>query len=132
MALRGALVDRARVVTPEGSSQKVEGTTTFTKEGEVTGPWFKCRLGVENPAPETVADGRVKATQNDLILLYWRTAVDGTAVELDADDVLEVVSNQEGTHYWQLTVKPLLIRKKRVMLGAGYARVKRVHEPVPA
>ena len=125
MALRSALVDRARLVTKEATSQQVEGTTTYAR---VEGPWFTCRLGVEGPTQEEVDSGRVR-THPTPILLYWRTAQDGSEVTLMADDVVEVVSNQEGTADWQVSTKPLIIRKKVVLLGAGYANVERVEEP---
>lgn len=125
MALRSALVDRARTVSREPTAEKVEGTTTYQT---VEGPWFECRLAVGGPTQEQVAEGRVRTNQQPEFL-YWRTAEDGSDVELAADDTIEVVSNQEGNSQWRVSSKPLVIRKKRVLLGAGYCNVERVAEP---
>lgn len=128
MALRSALVDRARLVSREATAQKVEGTTTYQ---QVTGPWFDCRLNLSNPDNETVEEGRVRVEQQPT-LLYWRTAEDGTAVTLNADDELEIRANSleftpDGR--WRVSAQPLVIRKKVVLLGAGYCNVQRVREP---
>jgi hypothetical protein len=125
MALRSALVDRARAVSREPTAEKVEGTTTYQS---VEGPWFECRLAVGGPTQEQVNEGRVRTDQTPEFL-YWRTAEDGSSVDLAADDTIEVVSNQEGNSLWRISSKPLDIRKKVVMLGAGYCNVERVSEP---
>ena len=125
MALRSALVDRARIVTREKVGARVEGTTNYAP---VMGPWFQCRLAVEGPSAEQTNDGNVRTLQTPT-LLYWNVADDDTPVVLNADDEVEIVSNQEGTAVWQITAKPLVIRRKRTLLGASYVNVKRVGEP---
>jgi len=64
-------------------------------------------------------------------LLYWRTAEDGTTVELGPGAKLEVrANNADGGEaaVWEVDGKPLVIRRKRRLLGAGLATVTRVGE----
>lgn len=112
-------------MTREATASKVEGTTRYEP---VDGPWFVCRLAISGPSAEEAAEGRVKHDENQE-LLYWRTDENGDEVVLNADDQVEIDSNQEGRLIWQVSAKPLLIRKKSAMLGAGYVNVRRVGEP---
>lgn len=125
MSLQSALVDRARIVTREKTARKVDGRTVYA---DVIGPWFKCRVGVEGFSPEQEDDGRLRAPTTPIIL-YWTTDLEGQPVTLDADDEIEVDSNQEGRAIWQVVAQPLIIRKKVVLLGAGYAQIRRIKEP---
>lgn len=97
------------------------------------GPWFECRLNVDGPSREDraafkAATGR---TIRGPTLLYWRTAEDGTEVELGPATVLVVEANnvEDGQPLeWEVNGRPLVIRKKVVLLGAGYCEVSRVGE----
>lgn len=117
MALRAALVDRARIVRRERTGPRVMGTTPLVP---VTGSWFRVRLdlpmGPEDTSEQGIGGGRRKAIKRPQIM-YDRIDEDGEPVELSFTDQLEIESPQLGTAVWRVTATPRPIRKKRSVLG---------------
>jgi hypothetical protein len=128
------MVDRARVVTRRrvSGAPRVAGRTPL--EGPTEVPWFRCRLNLAQPDAEQRGDRPSAArskTPRTPSLLYSTTAEDGTAVELGPADELEVEANHHGdgeARRWQVSGAPLILRRKRRLLGAGLIGISRVEE----
>lgn len=115
MGLGGALVDRARVVRNIAArEQRVTGSTVLAP---VESAWFRARLelpaGNESPAPE---NGRVRQVRTPT-LMFEEFDEDNEAVDLTADDRVEVDSPELGRSMWQVIAPAQPIRKKRAVIG---------------
>jgi hypothetical protein len=117
VALRAALVDRARIVRREAAGPKVAGTTPMA---DVTGAWFRCRLeldaSVEDTSEEGIGGGWRKARRAPTLMVD-RIDEDGQAVEVRFTDRIEIQSGELGRGMWRATGNPAPIRKKRRILG---------------
>ena len=122
MGLNTALVDRARLVTAEASTERVEGTTQFAS---VHGEWFRCRLTI--PAAQEGPDeprGYRRALSYPA-LLYGVVDSAGEPVVLRFNQEVEVESPRQGsTFVWKVNGDPMPITKKRRLIGwqAGLER----------
>ena len=128
MGLSSVLVDTGRVLTftAQMSSDlvpvpvKVEGETQMTW---VAGEWFACR--VNSPAAsEAEGAGRERVAQKPS-LLYELEDEQGGVVELHAADRVEVVSEELGTHTYEIEGEPSLLRKKTDLI-VGEASLSRI------
>lgn len=91
------------------------------------GAWFKARLFLRD-APERGEQGDRKKAVATPQLLFLVTDTDGGAVDVHADDRVEVASPELGTALWRLTAEPEPIRKKRRVIGY-LVGLERVLEP---
>jgi hypothetical protein len=124
VALAGALVDRGRVVRRESTGRKVEGTTQMAP---THGPWFRARLFLQD-APERSEQGDRKKAVAMPRVMFLVTDVGGVAVDVNAEDQLEIASPELGTAVWRVTAQPAPIRKKRRVIGWEVG-IERVLEP---
>lgn len=114
MALGSALVDRGRIIRNEPEPRKVEGRTAFVP---VTFPWFRCRLTIsDRRVGADAADGR-KRVESAPQLLYAMRDEEGQAIDLSAEDQVEVDSPQLGRAIYKLSTAPTPLRKRRTVIG---------------
>jgi hypothetical protein len=114
LSLNAALVDRARIVGKRAVGERVEGETIYS---EVTGPWFRARLEMraypDTPNPVVGTRDIIKTPT----LMYGLRDSDGNEIVLNAEDRVEVASNELGGLIYDVAGDPSPIRKKRRLLG---------------
>jgi hypothetical protein len=130
MALRGALVDTARMVAQEETTVKVEGTTQFQT---VTHPWFRCRVWQQTlPRRTDVQNGGTVADRQPQMMYDIRDE-DGDPVVLTIRDKVEVRSKEQAidTLIFELDGDPAPIRKKRKVIGyeVTVKKIEAHHDP---
>lgn len=114
MGFRGALVDKARLISKSDTGVRIEGTIFRTVERS---EWFRIRFDPD-PAPEQRDDGQVKDNHpgNAMVNKY---DFNGQEVRLQGGDKLEIVATdpalENGTY--MLVSHPHPIRKKRRVIG---------------
>jgi hypothetical protein len=114
MALRSALVDRARRVVPTPLPERVEGTTIFET---LHYPWFRCRLTL-NAAPDSDdAQGGRRRTPHTASIMCGLRDLDGNTLNIRSADRVEIDSKQLGRAVYEMTSDGEPIRKKRRLLG---------------
>jgi hypothetical protein len=123
VGLRRALVDRARVIETVSTGAKVDGRKVSRP---VEGPWFPARLTLRE-SPEQSARGRTRVAKRPELLADY-VAEDGTRVELEADQRVEVDSADLGRGTWQVDGSPEFMRRRRGPVG-WLATLLRVDEP---
>ena len=123
MGFLHALVDRARIVRRAESSQKVDGRKVYST---TTTPWFRARLTVLGNT-EAKSAGRTRVSRGPE-LLYALTDEQGNAVNLHADDRVEVESADLQAGVWGVNGEPELMRRQSGLVG-GLATLQRVEEP---
>lgn len=124
MSLKSALVDQARRVVQQPTSQRVEGTTQFETYHY---PWFRCRLTL-SPSPDAAdAQGGRTRTAHPAQIMCGMKDKDGNLLVISAADRLEVNSKELGRAIYEVTSDGEPIRKKRKMLG-WTATITRVEE----
>lgn len=108
MSINSVLVDRAHTVTRGPTGPKVAGQTPM---GDVDGPTFKCR--VSSPQPDELRRDQVQFTEyvRDLSMLAAKKDANGDALELEANDRVEVESGPYAGIY-SVMGQPTPIRKK--------------------
>lgn len=118
-------MDRARVISREPSSVKVEGRTQYAA---VTREWFRCRVQLP-PLPVRSGPGTsgAKRTEKKPSLMFDIKDLRGDPVTVTFQDRLEVKSVEQGmdTVVFELDSDPQPIRKKRKVIGYE-ATMKRV------
>lgn len=114
MALGAALVDRARRVTKEASTVRVEGTTPMA---EVRSAWFRCRLFLGGDRESQGEDGSYVRSVRGPTLLYGVRDADGAVLDVGYDEKLEVESAQLGDALWRVAGEPEPLRKRRTVIG---------------
>jgi hypothetical protein len=124
VALRSALVDRARRVVPTPLPEKVEGTTIFET---LRYPWFRCRVTL-NAAPDSNdAQGGRRRTPRTAEIMCGVRDQDRNRLTIRSADRLEVYSKQLGRGVFEITSDGEPIRKKRKVIG-WTATIVRVNE----
>jgi hypothetical protein len=117
MALGSVLVDRARIVSKEAASARIEGTTQMAT---VTSQWFRARLFLpsagENDGPSGNGYGRTKVISRPQLMWGMRD-LDGELIDVHFDHKIHVVSVQLGEAIWQVDGEPEKIRKRRTVIG---------------
>jgi hypothetical protein len=111
--LGGQLRDRARVVRRESTGERVEGG--YVKSVEY-GPWFRCFYDTGDES-ETRGEGSVRRRRSGAQLVTGRRALDGTPIELKAQDEVEVDSRTHGTLRLDVTGTPERMAKGRTWIG---------------
>lgn len=91
--LGGRLRDRARVIRKSKTSTRTEGGYQKTT-GE--GPWFRCYYDPGQES-ESRGPGSVHRRRSGAQLVCGRRALDGSLIDLQASDVIEVNSQTHGT-----------------------------------
>lgn len=124
MALAGALVDRARILSKTAAAPRLEGTTQLV---EVRGAWFRARLFLNGATDASDPQlGRWASVEQPQLLCGIRD-VDREQVEIHGDQRIEVNSKALGHHVWRVTGEPQPLRR-RVHLIGWLATVERVVE----
>jgi hypothetical protein len=102
---------------------KVEGETQMT--WQQSGTWFACRIDEPEAAEaDDAAHGRVRTDQHPT-LIYDLEDDAGDPVVLTADSKVEVVSEELGTHTFEVVGQPTRYRKKQDLI-AGQVGIKRM------
>lgn len=114
MALRIALVDKARTLSRVSTGVKVAGTSQMAT---VEGPWFRVRLTLP-PQPDTAdpAGGRTRVEKRPTLLVDRRDE-NGDPVVLNTEMRLEVVSRELGSATYLLDADPEPLRKRHTVIG---------------
>lgn len=117
MALRSALVDRARVISREPSEVKVEGRTQYAP---ITREWFRCRVQLP-PIPVAPGPGQPgsRRAAKKPSLLFDVKDLNGDPVVVAFQDRIEVRSVEQGmdTVVFELDSDPQPVRKKRRVIA---------------
>ena len=117
MALRGALVDRGRIIRKEVVAvAKVDGRPVFAEPEPEEVPLFRCRLDLP-AAPQRPDDSGRRYTRRTPTLLVGVRDQAGNVLEFQQDDDIEVISPQLGTARWKVDGEPKPLRKKRRVIG---------------
>jgi hypothetical protein len=136
MALRTALVDRARIHSRRPvAAARVEGSTHMT---EYVGPLIRARLQLpQSPeAADYPSRGRKRPVQSVPTLMLFERDFDGNPVQVTTEHRLGVFSKQqfgEGVEViYEVTSDPEPIRKKRRVIG-WIVTIRRIvdHAPGP-
>jgi hypothetical protein len=102
----------------------VGGRTTFVDTEP--GTWFAARLQMPTAMPEGTPTNFVSKRVVLVPTLIFDTEDDeGTPVEVNFDDMLEVESDDLGSTTWQVTAHPQPFRKREGIIGFQVA-VRRV------
>lgn len=120
MALGSALVDRARVRRNVVGAVRVEGGYQTT---EVVGPWFRCMYDEGNES-EQRSDGGVRRRRTGASMLVGRRNTDGTAVDIQHQDRVEIDSRRYGQITLYVEGTPKVIAKRRTRIGIQVALAK--------
>jgi hypothetical protein len=118
------LVDRARIKEKVGTGTKVEGRTIHA---DTTGAWFRARLTLPAGQKQQDESGQRRKERKQPTLLYGKRDTEGEPVELEADQKVEVESEQLGSAVWRVVGTPEPLRRRRSLLG-WLATLERVSE----
>ena len=123
MAIGSVLVDRARLISKQATSERIEGSTTLV---EVKGAWFKARLTLPEanedetpgfaPLMHGTAHGRVRVVYHAKLLCALKDE-NGDPVEVHFNQDLEVDSRELGRAEFRVMGEPHKIRKKRRVIA---------------
>lgn len=116
MALTGALVDKARRISEQGSAGAEPGLQAFSR---VEGEWFKARVQIEDSTEAVDQVGGVRTVTEQPLLLYGVKDLAGQPVVLTGEDRVEVLSNVLGADpvEYDVIADPTPLRKKRRVIG---------------
>lgn len=106
------LRDRGRVIRKRNTGTRTEGG--YDKKPE-PGPWFRCFYDPGDES-EVRTEGGVRRRRAAQVITGAR-ALDGSAIELLATDVLEVQSRLHGDHRLDIVGDPEKLGNRRVARG---------------
>lgn len=125
MPIGTALVDRARLVTMEAATARVEGTTQLAP---VYGEWFRCRLTLPGSQEGPDEPRGYRRSINRPSLLYGVRDRAGQTLAIRFNHKVVVESKEQGIlSVWKVNGDPQPLRKKRSMIG-WFAQLERLDE----
>jgi hypothetical protein len=111
--VRGQLRDKARIIRKTKSATRTEGGYKTT---DVPGPWFRCHYA-QGDESEARSDGGVRRHRAGPQVVTHRLALDGSTIDVKAEDEIEIDSRTHGVFRAGITGAPLRMHKGRIWIG---------------